>query len=55
VRAATHASTPAPPMVMFPTFLGKNSSRNKRARLLAEMGMHMAAQISGGREAIRLD
>jgi replication factor C subunit 1 len=35
--------------------MGKNSSQGKRARLLAELGLHMASRISGGRESIRLD
>jgi hypothetical protein len=54
VRAATFAAG-QPPFQMFPVFLGKNSSRGKRARQLAEMGLHMATHVSGGREAIRLD
>lgn len=54
VRACGWASGP-PPFLQFPTYLAKFSSRNKRARLLAEMGLHMAAHSSGGREAIRLD
>jgi replication factor C subunit 1 len=53
--ATTAAACAAPPNVMFPTWLGKNSSRGKRARLLAEMGLHMGANVSAGREAIRLD
>jgi replication factor C subunit 1 len=53
--AATAAACPSPPFCAFPTWLGKNSSRGKRARLLAELGLHMGAAVSGGREAIRLD
>ena len=37
VRAATFAATANPGMVFFPAWLGKNSSRGKRARLLAEL------------------
>jgi len=55
VRATGAAACTAPPTVMFPTWFGKNSSRTKRARLLAELGLHMGASVSGGREAIRLD
>jgi hypothetical protein len=55
VRAAGWASGGPPPFVQFPTWLGKNSRRNKRARLLAELGLHMAAHTSGGRESVRLD
>jgi replication factor C subunit 1 len=54
VRATGWAAGP-PPFLMFPTFLGKNSSRNKKARLLAELDLHMAAHVSGSRDAIRLD
>ena len=53
-RAAVFASGNTG-FLMFPTWLGKNSSRNKRARLLAELGLRMAGHVSGGREAIRLD
>jgi replication factor C subunit 1 len=55
VRATTIAACQAPPAIMFPVWLGKNSKRNKHARLLAEFGLHMGANVSGGREAIRLD
>lgn len=41
--------------VTFPAIMGKMSTRNKRARLLAELGLHVGAYVSGGREAIRLD
>jgi hypothetical protein len=54
-RACTAAETRSPPVVNFPVWLGKNSSRMKRARLLAELGLHMGGNTSGGREAIRLD
>jgi replication factor C subunit 1 len=54
VACATAASGP-PPFLAFPTWLGKNSSRGKRARLLAELALHAAPYISGGREALRLD
>lgn len=53
-RAATWTTGPAS-LIPFPNWLGKNSSRNKRARLLAEMGVRMAAHVSGGRETVRLD
>lgn len=54
VRTATLAGTVAPYM-SFPTWLGKNSSRGKRARMLAEFALHIAPHVSGGREALRLD
>ena len=53
-RTATFAAGPAP-FLSFPTWLGKNSSRGKRARLLAELALHVAPHVSGGREALRLD
>ena len=53
-RAATLTCGPSG-FLSFPNWLGKNSSRNKRARLLAELGLRMAGHVSGGREAIRLD
>jgi replication factor C subunit 1 len=55
VRATTFACGPPPFLGAFPTWMGKNSSQGKRARLLAELGLHMASRISGGRESIRLD
>ena len=42
-------------MIQFPQWLGKNSSRSKRARLLAELGLHLSSHVSGGREAVRLE
>lgn len=55
VRAAGWAAGGVPPFMSFPTYLAKNSSRSKKARLLAELGLHMAAHTSGGRSAVRLD
>ena len=55
VRAASIAHTQNPQLIPFPTWFGKNSSRGKRSRLLAEFGLHISTQVSGGREAIRLD
>ena len=42
-------------MIQFPQWLGKNSSRSKRTRLLAELGLHLSSYVSGGREAVRLE
>ena len=53
-RAATWAAGPSS-VIPFPVWLGKNSSRSKRLRLLAEMGTRLAAHVSGGRESVRLD
>jgi replication factor C subunit 1 len=53
-RAATFAAGPTS-VIQFPTWLGKNSSRTKRLRLLAELGVRISAHVSGGREAVRLD
>jgi replication factor C subunit 1 len=53
-RATAFATGPTT-VIPFPTWLGKNSSRNKRLRLLAELGVRIAANVSGGREAVRLD
>jgi replication factor C subunit 1 len=55
VRAASIAHTQNPQLIPFPIWFGKNSSRGKRSRLLAELGLHVSTQVSGGREAIRLD
>ena len=38
----------------FPEWLGKNSSRNKKRRLLGELAMHLGDAVSGGQESIRL-
>jgi replication factor C subunit 1 len=54
-RAAAYACCPAPPIILFPAYFGRYSSRKKRERLMAEMGAHLAGRVSGGREAIRLD
>ena len=53
-RAATWTAGPST-LIPFPTWLGRNSARGKRARLLAEMGVRMASHVSGGRESVRLD
>jgi replication factor C subunit 1 len=55
VRATSIAHNPQPQLIPFPLWLGKNSSCGKRSRLLAELGLHISAEVSGGREAIRLD
>jgi replication factor C subunit 1 len=54
VRAAGWAAGP-PSFVMFPAWLGKNSTAGKRGRLLAELGAAMSGSASGGRAAMRLD
>jgi len=54
VRAAGWAAGP-PSFVMFPAWLGKNSTAGKRSRLLAELGAAMSGSASGGRTAMRLD
>ena len=38
----------------FTTWLGRNSSRNKKLRLLSELGHHMNYRVSGGTSEIRL-
>lgn len=38
----------------FTTWLGRNSSRNKKLRLLGELGHHMNYRVSGGTSEIRL-
>lgn len=53
-RAATWTAGPST-LIPFPTWLGRNSARGKRSRLLAEMGVRMASHVSGGRESVRLD
>ena len=53
-RAATWTTGPSS-LIPFPSWLGRNSQRNKRARLLAEMGVRLASHVSGGRESVRLD
>jgi len=39
----------------FPEWLGKNSTSNKRRRLLGDLAMHLSSTVSGGQEAIRLN
>ena len=41
--------------IEFPQWLGKNSNRNKRARLLQELHTHMHLKISGSLEALNMD
>jgi replication factor C subunit 1 len=41
--------------VDFPQWLGKNSNRNKRARLIQEVHNHVHLQISGSTDALNLD
>lgn len=38
----------------FSTWLGRNSSRGKKSRLLGELGHHLNTSVSGGREELRL-
>ena len=50
VRAGAHARGAAGfPAV--PEWLGKNSSRNKKRRLLAELSTHLGERVSGGQQA----
>eukprot|EP00616_Rhizochromulina_sp_CCMP1243_P009043 CAMPEP_0118991158 /NCGR_PEP_ID=MMETSP1173-20130426/51167_1 /TAXON_ID=1034831 /ORGANISM="Rhizochromulina marina cf, Strain CCMP1243" /LENGTH=421 /DNA_ID=CAMNT_0006942269 /DNA_START=28 /DNA_END=1293 /DNA_ORIENTATION=+ len=39
----------------FPEWLGKNSTGNKRRRLLGDLAMHLSSAVSGGQEAVRLN
>ena len=41
-------------MPAFPSWLGKNSSKNKKKRLLAELMMHLSDTVSAGAEDIRM-
>jgi len=53
VRAGSHARGSAG-FPSFPEWLGKNSSRGKKKRLVAELAMHLGERVSGGVEAVRL-
>lgn len=55
VRTTQCGAGAPPPYIPFPTYLGKNSSRMRRSRLVAELGVHVAAAVTGGRNAIRTD
>ena len=54
VRACSH-SLGGSSFVPFPTWLGKNSTRGKRLRLLAQTSVRISGKVSCGREAYRLD
>lgn len=54
VRAATTAAGQLG-FCSFPPWLGQNSKRGKRARMLAELCLRIAPHVTGGREALRLD
>ncbi|CAG7677717.1 unnamed protein product [Allacma fusca] len=41
--------------IEFPQWLGKNSNRNKRARLIQEVYTHLHLQISGSTDALNMD
>jgi replication factor C subunit 1 len=41
--------------IEFPTWLGKNSNKNKRARLLQSLHTHVHLEVSGSLEALNLD
>ena len=43
------------PQINFPSWLGKNSTHQKRVRLLAQLNEHVGLRMSGPRHAIALD
>ena len=53
VKAAFHAAGHVS-FTGFPEWMGKNSTLNKRRRLVNELNMHLNHRISGGTSALRL-
>lgn len=49
VRAGSHCRGSAG-FPGFPEWLGKNSTRNKRKRLLSELNFHISEKVTGGPE-----
>ena len=47
------AATPGGVRVQFPSWLGRNSTRNKRMRLLREAASHAAGRVSASQESVR--
>ena len=54
VRVGAHVRGSVGGFPTFPSWLGKNSARNKRKRLLAELTLHLNNTVSAGQRDIRM-